>query len=108
MRHGPEMPDIRQDAASVVLQDRSQFSIRAPGPHHCLLEDLLFLRSKAATFRRNIGVGAIEAHVTLALLLRIVKRVSVQERPHELPADVLEAKFEMRVLINGVMAREKC
>ena len=31
----------------------------------------------------------------------------VQERPHELPADILEAEFEMRVLIDGVVSAEE-
>ena len=30
----------------------------------------------------------------------------VQKRPDELPADVLEPKFEMRVLVDGVMPAE--
>ena len=31
----------------------------------------------------------------------------MQERPHELPADVLEPKLEVGVLVDGVMAAEE-
>ena len=31
----------------------------------------------------------------------------VQERPDELPADIFEAEFKMRVLVNGVVAAEE-
>ncbi len=31
----------------------------------------------------------------------------MQKRPDELPADVFESKFKMRVLINGMVAAEK-
>ena len=52
---------------------------------------------------------AVQADITLALLLGIVKRMRVEERPDELAADVFEAKFEMGVLIHGVMAAiESC
>ena len=50
---------------------------------------------------------AIQTHVALALLLGIVKGMGVQKRPHELPADVFKAEFEVSVLIDGVMAAEK-
>ena len=46
---------------------------------------------------------AVEADVPLALLLGIVERMRVKERPDELAADVFEAEFEVRVLINGVV-----
>jgi hypothetical protein len=49
----------------------------------------------------------IQPHVPLALLLGVIKRMRVQKRPDELPADVFEAKFKVRVLVNGVMAAVK-
>ena len=49
-------------------------------------------------------MGAIEADIALALLLGIVERMRVNERPDELAADVFEAEFEMRVVIDGVAA----
>jgi hypothetical protein len=33
--------------------------------------------------------------------------MGVEERPDELPADIFEAKFKMRVLVDGVMAAVK-
>ena len=47
---------------------------------------------------------AVEADVTLALLLGIVKRMGVEEGPDELAGDIFQAEFEMGVLENGVMA----
>ena len=47
---------------------------------------------------------AIEPHVTLALLLGIVERMRVQERPDELAADIFESEFKMGVLEDRVMA----
>ena len=49
---------------------------------------------------------AVEPDVTLALLFGVVKRMRMQERPDELAADIFEAEFEMRVLIDGVVAAE--
>ena len=49
----------------------------------------------------------IQADVPLALLFGVVKRMRVQERPDELPADVFEAKFKMRVLVDGVVPAVK-
>ena len=56
---------------------------------------------------RHVGLRAVEPHVALALLLGVVEGMRVQKRPDELAADVFEAEFEMRVLIDGVMAAEK-
>jgi len=47
---------------------------------------------------------AVEADVTLALLLGIIEGMSVKERPDELAADIFQAEFEMGVLVDGVMA----
>ena len=55
----------------------------------------------------NVRQRAIQPHVALALLLGIVERMRVQKRPDELPAHVFEAKFEMRVLVDGVMPAVK-
>src|SRR4029077_489764 len=52
---------------------------------------------------RNIRLRAIEPYVALALLLGIIERMRVQEGPHTLSADIFEAEFKVRVLINGVM-----
>src|SRR5947208_21132 len=57
--------------------------------------------------RRNVGLRAIHADVTLALLLGIVERMSVKEGPDELTTDVFEAEFEVRMLVNRMMTAEK-
>ena len=49
----------------------------------------------------------VEADIALALLLGIVKGMGVQESPDELAADVFQAEFEMRVLVDGVVAAVK-
>ena len=50
---------------------------------------------------------AVVADVALALLLGVIERMGVQERPDELAADVFEAKLEVRVLIDGVVTGVK-
>ena len=57
--------------------------------------------------RRDVGLGAIEADVALALLFGIVERMRVKKRPDELAADVFQAELEMGVLVDGVMAAIK-
>jgi len=47
------------------------------------------------------------ANVALGLLLGIVERVSVEERPDELAADILQTEFEMGVLKNSMVAAEE-
>ena len=49
-------------------------------------------------------MGAIEADITLTLLLGIVERMRVKERPDELAADVFKAEFEMSVLVDRMVA----
>jgi hypothetical protein len=56
---------------------------------------------------RDVGLRAVEADVALALLLGIVEGMRVEERPDELAGNVFQAKFEMRVLVDGVMAAVK-
>jgi hypothetical protein len=99
------VPDVAENFASVVLQERSEFAIRGPGAGDGALE--YFGGAREIAERRDVSQGAVEAHVSLALLLGIIKRMRVQKRPDELAADVFEAKLKMRVLINGVMAGEE-
>src|SRR5207245_362170 len=64
-------------------------------------------RPEVLPSRGNVSLGPVQAHVALALLLGIVKGVRVQERPNQLPADVFQPKFEVRMLVNRVMAAVK-
>jgi hypothetical protein len=41
------------------------------------------------------------------LLLGIIERMGVQKRPDELAADIFEAEFEMRMLVDRVVAAEE-
>ena len=79
-----------------------------PGPRNCFFIDrTLWFAKILSSHRRYVGLRAIQTNVPLALLLGVVKRMGVQKRPNELPADVFEAKFEVSVLINSVMSAKK-
>ena len=54
--------------------------------------------------RRHERARLLQLDVALARLLGVVERIRVQERPDELPRDVLETELEVRVLIDRVMA----
>ena len=41
-------------------------------------------------------MGTLKAHVTLALLLRVVEGMGVKKGPDELAANVLDSEFEVR------------
>src|SRR4029077_11954268 len=104
-RHRADIPNVREDAARVVLEQSCQFAVSVPGARDGTFENLSFCGAEMLGGRRNISQSAIEPDVTLALLLRVVERMRVQKRPHELAAYVLQAKFKMRVLINRMVAR---
>ena len=76
-------------------------SSRVVGPRldHRLLVDVAGL----AVERRNERARLVQLDVALTLLLGVVERVAVQERPDELPRDVLETELEVRVLVDGVV-----
>ena len=52
-------------------------------------------------------MGAIQPDIALALLLGIIERMGVEEGPDKLAADIFKSKFEMSVLVNGVVAAVK-
>src|SRR5580658_2675671 len=80
-----------------------------PRARHRLFVNGALCRAKGAAFRRYISLRAIQTDVSLALLLRIVERMRVEEGPHKLPAHVFQSKLKMRVLVNGVMpAKVSC
>ena len=54
--------------------------------------------------RRHVRRHLVEADVALALLLRVVEREAVQERPDELTRNPGERELEGRVLEHGVVA----
>src|SRR5205085_4306768 len=107
MRHGAHVPDVVKDVAGVADQKRGQFAVVIPGAGDGAFVDSFGFFVEEKRDRRNVRLRAVEANVALALLLGIVKGMRVKERPDELAADVFEAKFEMRVLVDGVVAAVK-
>src|SRR5487761_1676369 len=101
--HRTHMPNLAEDSAGFRLEDAREFSVTRPRTGNCVLVNRPIRRAKTAVFGRNVRLSAIEADVSLALLFGIVERMGVKEGPYKLSAHVLEAKFEMRVLIYGVM-----
>src|SRR5437868_3574892 len=107
MRHGAHVPDVVKDVAGVADQKRGQFAVVIPGAGDGAFVDSFGFFVEEKRDRWNVRLRAVEANVALALLLGIVKGMRVKERPDELAADVFEAKFEMRVLVDGVVAAVK-
>src|ERR1700730_14664306 len=107
MGYRADVPDVAQDFARVTLQERGQLAVVSPGARDGAFVNFAFRRAESGRLGRQVGERVCEADVPLALLLGIVEGVRVQERPDELPADVFESKFKMRVLIDRVMAAEK-
>src|SRR5947207_3003790 len=109
MRHRADVPDVVEDVARVANQKRGKLAVVIPGAGNGLLVDFFAFFAEEKRDRWNIGLRAVQADVALALLLGIVKRMRVKERPDELAADVFETEFEMRMLVNRVVsAIERC
>ena len=108
MRHRADVPDVGQNFARARLKQPRELAVMFPGARDRFLINGALGRAKMRRLRRrHIRLRAVQTHVALALLLGVVEGMGVQKGPDELPADVLEAEFEMRVLIDGVMAAEK-
>src|SRR5580698_5897278 len=106
MRHLAHMPNIAENLSRRGLQHVGQFTVMLPRAPDCGFIYRQLCRSKVRTRHRDIGLRVIQAHIALALLLRIVERMRVQEGPDKLAADVFQPKLEVRVLIYGVVAAE--
>ena len=78
---------------------RGELGVAIPGAHDRALVDV----AGRAGDRRHERARLLQLHVALAGLLGVVERIRVQERPDELPRDVLEPELEVRVLIDRVM-----
>ncbi len=106
--HGANVPDVRQNLAGSRLEQPSEIAIMIPGASNGLFINRALRRSKARSLRRrHIGLSAVEANVALALLLGVIERMRMQKGPDKLPADVLEPKFKVGVLVDGVVAAEE-
>src|SRR5215475_1696492 len=107
MRHRADMPDVVEDVACVSDQKSGKLAIVIPGACDRLLVDFFALFIEEKRDGRDVGLRAVEADVALALLLGIIERMRVKEGPDELAADVFEAEFKMRVLVDRVVAAVK-
>src|SRR5229473_2725914 len=107
MGHRADMPDVVQNGAGIRDQDRGELTVISPSPGDGLLVGEFGFLIEEKRKGRHVSLRAIEADIALALLLGIVEGVRVEERPDEVAADVFEAKLEMSVLVNGVMAAVK-
>ena len=102
--HRADVPNLVEDGASVADEQSGKLAIVIPSAGDGLFVDFAALLVEVEIDGRNVGLRAVQANVALALLLGIVKGMRVEEGPDELAADVFEAKFEMGVLVDGVMA----
>ena len=106
MRHRADVPYVAQNLARRRLEHARQLAVVFPRARDRAFVNRALRRAEIRARRRNVRLRAVQPHVALALLLGIVERMRVQERPDELPADVFEPEFEMRVLVDGVMPAE--
>ena len=107
MRHRADMPNVEKNFAGLRKKKRRQLAIVGPGSGDGSFIDSAGFGVEEERDRRDVGLGTVHANVALALLLGIVERMGVKERPDELAADIFETEFEMRVLIDRVVAAEK-
>ena len=107
MQHRADVPEVVENVACVRDENGRKLAIIVPGAGDGVFVDLARGFVEEERRRRDVGLRPVETNVTLALLLGIVERVSVEKRPDKLPADVLQAEFEMRMLIDGVVAAVK-
>jgi hypothetical protein len=94
------VPDVGEDAVGVFLEERGEDAIGLPGLRQRALVDRPRLPREVG---RDVGGHLVEPDEALARLLGVVERVGVEEGPHELPADVLEAELEVGVLVDGMV-----
>jgi hypothetical protein len=110
------MPDIVQNGARVGNQEQGKLAIVGPRADDGGFVNLAGAFIEEERDGGNVGLGAIETDVALALLFGIIEGVGVEEGPDELTADVFEAELEvaaamlrrcLSVISSGVMRREE-
>ena len=104
---GPTCQMSRRISRDCGRRSAGKFAIVRPGAGDGAFVDGAGFGVEEKRELRDVGLGAIHADVALALLFGIVEGMRVEKGPDELAADVFQAEFEMRVLIDGVMAAEK-
>ncbi len=92
-----------KNLARFGLKELRKLAVVIPGACDSAFVNGAFFGAEIRSRRRHVSLRTIQPHVALALLLGIVKRVCVQQRPNKLPADVFKPEFKMCVLINRVM-----
>lgn len=108
MRHVAHVPDVTEDVTSVGSEQVAELAVIIPGPGYGASVKSALRGAKFFGWRRDVGLGAVEPDVALALLFGIVKRMSMKKRPNELAADIFEAEFKVRMLKNSVVPAVKC
>src|SRR5690348_5749503 len=107
MRHCSDMPDVSEEAPGLRLQNAGKFPVVIPRTRDGTFINGALCDAELRAFLRDVSLRSVQSHVALALLLGIVEGMCVQERPDKLPANILQAEFEMRVLIDRVVAAVK-
>jgi len=105
--HRADVPDVKKNFTRLREEEAGKFAIVRPSPDDSAFIDGSGFGVEKKRELRDISLGAIHTNVALALLFGIVERVRMEKRPDELAANVLHSEFEVRVLIDGVMAAEK-
>jgi len=108
MRQATDVPDIAEDVASVSGQEVAELAIAVPSARDGTAVNRAFDVTKRFGRCGNVGLGAVEPDVALALLYGIVKRMSMKKRPDELTTNIFETEFKVGMLKNGVVAAVKC
>src|SRR5215469_10862397 len=99
MRTRLDVPDVAENFARGRFEKFGELAVVIPGACDGAFVDSAFGGAEIwRVSRRDERLRAVEAHVALALLFGIIKRVRVKKAPDELTAHVFEAEFEMRVL----------
>jgi hypothetical protein len=98
-----DVAQLLENRERVVLEQRRELGVAIPRAEARRFVDV----QRFAAERRHECRAVLQLDVALARLLGVVERIRVEERPDELPRDVLEAELEMCVLVDGVMPASK-
>ena len=99
VRRRPDVAQLLQNREGIVFEQRRELRVAVPRANDGRLVDV----ERLAADRRHERARLLQLDVALTRLLGVVERIRVQERPDELPRDVLETELEVRVLIDGVV-----
>ena len=80
VRHRADVPDVAENVAGVGSQQSGDLAVESPSADQRVFVNVPRGFVEEERDRRNVGLGAIETDVALALLLGIVKRMRVKKR----------------------------